>query len=249
MVHKQKEGGSIMKNRCLTLSVLVFLLAAGGGSMDAQASEQTCVIVLTGQNRARTVAGVIDQECGGGWHSAPFGNWGVSSNYGPTRDTDQFRGWKHLDGPSTKRQWNSCTSFYPPPDCDYYNSNHCRTQQSYSTVTHGTMVYRTSVEECTPDVPGAPPTTYYGCQDQGGSVGQTSNYMTLYELDWDGDDLVETLYFPGTSATLTGCDYDGCPEKTSGWVDMTRSTSSEAIVEAELRMKARAYLEGSCDWN
>ncbi len=88
-----------------------------------------------------------------------------------------------------------------------------------------------------------------GCSQAAGSVSQTNNYMTIYELDWDGSDLVETLYFPGTSVTLTGCNYEGCPEQTSDWVEVTRSSSSSVQVEAKLRMKASAYLEGSCDWN
>ena len=188
-----------MKNSCLTLPALVSLLVSAAAGLPAQSVEQTCVIVFTGQNRARTVAGSVNVECGGDGHSAPFGNWGVSSNYGRKKDTDQFRGWKHEDGPSTKRQWNACTSLYPPPDCDYYNANHCRTQQSYSTVTHGTLVYRTTPEECIPPVPGSFPVSYVGCRDQGGTVSQASNYMTLYELDWNGNDLVETLYFPRTS--------------------------------------------------
>ena len=124
-------------------------------------------------------------------------------------------------------------------------------------VTHGTMLYRSTFENCDPtDVPGATPTTYIGCQEEGGTVGQDSNYMTLYELDpvpgtlfsIDGHDLVETLYFPGTSVTLTGCNYYGCPEQTTDWVEMTSSTSPFAIIEADLRMTARAYLEGSCGW-
>ena len=81
------------------------------------------------------------------------------------------------------------------------------------------------------------------------TVGQASNHMSLYELDrGDGNSLVETLYFPGTSVTLTGCTKEGCPEKTTGWVSMTSSTSSTARVEAELRMKARAYFQ-ACDWS
>ena len=117
-------------------------------------------------------------------------------------------------------------------------------------VTHGTMVYRTSLETCDPtDVPGATPTTYEGCQNQGGTVSQDSNYMTLYELDTpDSDDLVEKLYFPGISVTLTGCNYYGCPEQTTDWVDLKYSSRSWVIIDADLRMTARAYLEGSCGW-
>ena len=45
-----------MKKSYLTLLVLTFLLAVAG-SLPAQDSEQTCVVVLTAQNRDRTVAG------------------------------------------------------------------------------------------------------------------------------------------------------------------------------------------------
>ena len=256
-----------MKKSCLTLPVLIFLLAAAAGSVPAQASEQACVIVLEGQNRNRTVAGAVNVECGHPYetHTAPFGNWAVSSNYSfLLEDGNQFRGWKPLDDRLTKQHWNSCTTGrekYRAPNCDLYNApgpeGSCSTQSSPTTATHGRMYYRTRtwLQSCPADVAGAAPTTYYGCQHQGVSVSQTGNYMTLYELDgWsgrisgEGHDRVATLRFPGASVTLTDCDHDGCPERTSDWVDMSSSTSSSARVEAELRMTARAYLEGSCDW-
>ena len=255
-----------MKKSGLSLLVLVFLLAAG--SVPAPASEQACVIVLEGQNRNRTVAGAVNVECGypGETHTAPFGNWAVSSNYSHLlEDGNQFRGWKPVDDRLTKQHWNSCTTGSEKdraPNCDLYNApgpeGSCRTQSSPTTVTHGRMYYRTRtwLQSCPAGVAGASSTTYYGCRHQGGSVTQASNYMTLYELDgWfggisgDGLDRVATLRFPGAAVTLTDCDYDGCPERTSGWVDMTSSTSSSAVVNAQLRMKARAYLEGSCDWS
>ena len=242
-----------MKNSCFTLLALTLLFVSTIDSLTAQFSgEEACVVLLTGQNRNRTVSGAINQECpGGGWHSAPFGNWGVSSNYSSRlRDTDQFRGWKHLDGPWTKQQWNSCTAFYPPPDCENYQLPACTAPQtSPATVTHGSRSYRTSVTHCPNPLIGYPGERGNGCSFVQGSFSQSSNYMTLYELDWDGNDLVETLYFPGTSVTLTGCTYDGCPERTSSWVDMTSSTSNIAIVEAELRMKVSADVVGYCDWN
>lgn len=234
-----------MQNCCSILVALISLLAAAV-SFPSQAAEQACVIVLTGQNQNRTVSGAVNSECKGDGTGAPWGNWGVSSNYGRKTDTDQFRGWKSVDG---KRRWNSCTSLFPPPDCGRYNAAECTTQQSSSTATHGRMSYRTTFETCDSDAVGAPRPTYYGCQHQEGSVIQTSNHMTLYKLDREGDALIETLNFPGTSVTFTGCDQDGCPERTSGWVDMTPSPSSLTRVEADLQMKASAYLEGACDWN
>ena len=180
-----------MKNCCIALLVLTFLLA-GVGNLSAQDSEQTCIVALTGQNQNRTVDGAVNVECGQGEpHSVPFGNWGVASNYGKISDTDQFRGWKHEDGPPTKRQWNSCTTYlsrYRAPNCTYYNSPNAeltqgcvRQRSTGGIVTHGTMLYRRSTSEnCDPtDVPGATPTTYIGCQEEGRTVGQDSNYMTL----------------------------------------------------------------------
>ena len=84
-----------MKKSCLTLLVLTFLLAAVG--VPAPAAEQACVIVLEGQNQNRTVAGAVNVECGhpDETHTAPFGNWAVSSNYSHLlEDGNQFRGWR-----------------------------------------------------------------------------------------------------------------------------------------------------------
>ena len=256
-----------MKKSRLSLVALVFLLAAAG-SVPAPASEQACVIVLEGQNRNRTVAGAVNVECGFPYetHTAPFGNWAVSSHYSHLlEDGNQFRGWKPVDDRLTKQHWNSCTTGsekYRAPNCDLYNApgpeGSCSTQSSPASVTHGRMYYRTRtwMQSCPAGVTAAAPATYYGCRQQGGSVRQTGNYMTLYELDsrhggisGDGHDRVATLRFPGASVTLADCDYDGCPEQTSDWVDMQDDASSSAQVEAELRMRARAYLEGFCDWS
>ena len=252
--------------RPLTLLILTCLLVFTSGSVPAQSTdEELAVIVLTGQNRDRTVAGALNVECGYDTepHSAPFGNWGVASNYGDISDTDQFRGWKYEEGPRTKLHWNSCTtrkSEYQAPNCSYYNANNCTTQASSATVTHGVMAFRTSSTPCpTPGTVGNEVGT--GCRVfEGVRIAQISNHMTLYELDgWhkiglgnrsvDGHDLVETLYFPETVLTLRGCTHDECPEQTSGWVTMTSSSSSTVRVEAELWVKAKATLHGFCDWD
>ena len=261
---REKRDYSIMKKSCLTFLVLFFLLTAASVSVPAQDSAQACVIVLEGQNQNRTVAGRINVECGfpDEVHSVPFGNWGVVSNYGGIQDTDQFRGWSHQDGPPTKQQWNSCTTRinYLPPNCEFYNTppapGPCRTQSSPDPVTHGRLVIRTNVQSCPPDVPGSfpVPDSYSGCQGAEQTVTQGSNHMTLYELDgWLGSlrfndhDLLETLYFPGTSVTLTGCTYDGCPEQESAWVNMQSSTDEEyVLIEAQLSMKASAFVENPC---
>ena len=256
-----------MKKSCLTLLVLTFLLAAVG-SVPAQNSEQdskrACVIVSEGQNRNRKIIGAVNVECGfpDEVHSVPFGNWGVSSNYSTQlEDGNQFRGWKPLDGHG---QWNSCTTArvkYRPPNCEYYNTprgpasdpKNCRTQSSSSDYPHGRMLLRTNVESCPPDVPGSfpVPDSYDGCAGAGQTVSQNSNHMTLYELDgWGGDtvhdhDLVGSLHFPGTSVTLTGCTYDGCPEQVSKWVSKKTLLSIDSV-NAQLSMKAYAFVENPC---
>ncbi len=266
MFHQRKGRCSIMKRTCLSFLLLTFVTATVTDVLLAQYGDEYCLITLKGENRNRTVDGAIDKECkpfGAIGHTPPWGNWGVASNYGNITDTDQFRGWKHKGGPLTKLQWNSCTTQVPfsLKNCIYYNApgpeGRCSTQASSAVVTHGTMSYRTAVTPCFPlwwRFP-TPPGYYPGCGGQRGDVSQASNHMTLYELEGDilgtgirvdRHDLIETLYFPGTSVTLTGCTYDGCPEKTSDWVRMTSSTSSTAKVEAELRMKASAKVYGNC---
>ncbi len=123
------------------------------------------------------------------------------------------------------------------------------------------MFYRYVLTYCLPNPgPDPPPsdTQTNGCRVAEGHVEEEPvNYMTLYELDgWfgihsgDGHDLVETLYFPATSLTLTSCSNEGCPERTTSWLQMTSSSSSTVHVEAEFRMKASATLEkSSCEWD
>ena len=56
---------------------------------------QVCRLSVAGLNRDRKVSGEIATECPAPVHSAPFGNWGVTSNYGQKRDSHQFQGWCH----------------------------------------------------------------------------------------------------------------------------------------------------------
>lgn len=232
------------------LIAVVALLASAGGS--ALAQYEACTVVIEGQNRNRTVDGRIDAECRPvvyptQWHDPPWGNWGVSSNYGRKRDTDQFKGWKPKDG---KYQWNSCTvrANYFPPHRDFYSPPDYRSQRSPSIVTHGKMGIRNDLLCPINDRDFDPP---IGCTSaEGHKVTESTNYMTIYELDRpDRDDLIETLYFPATKLKLTSCTYSECPERTSDWVAMQSSTSRTAIVEAELRMKIKAEVSDECDWD
>lgn len=246
--------------RIFWLALLPLLLLAAADVLPAQQrDEEFCVITVQGQNRNRTVAGAISAECADvfypvQWHDPPWGNWGVSSNYSSrVTDTDQFRGWKWKDGPRTKLQWNSCTTRtkFRPPNREYYSPPDYRSQRSNATVTHGTYGFRSTVNCPDPlDQRAGPPD---GCSGFNGfTVRQSENYMTIYELDRpDAHDLIRTLYFPGTSVTLRNCTREGCPERTSGWVGKTRSSTENtaANVGAQLRMKASAAVHGSCVWD
>ncbi|MYG03211.1 MAG: hypothetical protein F4041_07530 [Acidobacteriia bacterium] len=232
---------------------LASLSVSVGGTLLAQISAETCVISFGGQNRYRKVSGYLDAECAPvtfptQWHDPPWGNWGVSSHYGNKENTDQFKGWKRKD---RKFQWNSCTAYaeYTPPNSAYYNSSDHRSQKSDGIVTHGVMEFRETAFCPDPaDYDADPPVVCASVE--GWDIRQSENYMTIYELDSpERDVLIESLYFPGTVVTLGSCDRDSCPERKSGWVAMTRSTSSTVHVEAELRMKASAQLVDACDWH
>lgn len=113
------------------LTLLAFLLAVPSLQAQIQQGTATCTVVIGMLNHDRFVIapnqGVhISAECPEDIHSAPWGNWGVSSNAGTKEDGDQFQGWKCGD----KCQWNSCTSVFPPPNCTYYNDASCTQQVS-----------------------------------------------------------------------------------------------------------------------
>src|SRR5687768_14508607 len=94
---------------------LVWLVAA------CSCYSQTCSLTVYGQNQARRVMGPVDTECPNLVHTTPFGNWGVTSNFGTKLDGHQFQGWCHnsyvCDNAGLCRtecrtgwyQWNSCT--------------------------------------------------------------------------------------------------------------------------------------------
>ena len=114
---------------------------------------QVCRITATALNQERRVIGGVNTECPTLLlHSAPFGNWGVTSNFGAALDGHQFDGWCHntriCDNNGNCRtdcgdgwyEWNSCTdhSQFKAPNCTLYNAADC-TQQVTSTGvnTHG----------------------------------------------------------------------------------------------------------------
>ena len=195
------------------------------------APAQTCRLSVAGLNRARRVTGPAHAECPAPFHTAPFGNWGVTSNFGNKKDDHQFQGWCHetyvcnnigicwTDCRDGWYEWNSCTddSLYRPPNCFLYNANNCTEQVSATgSNVHGTTVIDLPAA-CPVDVDGD------GFANRGGCAGITSyspgrNFMSLYELDFPaGDDLVQTMYFPDTPVSLE-CGVFGCKPAGSSWV-------------------------------
>ena len=213
-------------------------------------SAQVCRLSVAGVNRNRSVAGPIHAECPGNpIHSSPFGNWGVTSNYGPKLNGHQFDGWCHdtriCDNSDSCRtvcgdgwfEWNSCTDhpLYSAPNPSLYNGPGGTAQVSTLGVdVLGTITVDVPVR-CPADSNGDGTVDSGGCADTA-SYTSTPNFMTLYELDPACcDDLIQTLYFPATTVKLA-CDVWGCTPGGSDWVAPTAydSPASPPKVFAEL---------------
>jgi uncharacterized protein (TIGR03437 family) len=222
------------------------VIAAGVGEA------QVCRLSVAGLNRERRVKGPVHAECPDRLHSAPFGNWGVTSNFGHKLDGRQFDGWCHdnheiVDNSGVRRrvcgdrwdEWNSCTDhdLYRPPNCTLYNAAECTEQVS----TTGVNVLGTQLVDipvgCPVDVDGD------GQLDQGGcsavsTYSHGTNFMSIYELDpLTGDDLIQTLIYPATVVELT-CDFWGCLPTGSQWLPPTAydSPQSPPKIFAEMAM-------------
>jgi uncharacterized protein (TIGR03437 family) len=211
---------------------------------------QVCSLSVAGLNRSRSVAGPIHAECPDiPVHSSPFGNWGVTSNYGRRQDAHQFDGWCHdthtCDNKGECRnvcgdgwyEWNSCTDhpLYSPPNPSLYNASGGTAQVSTTGVNVlGTLTVNLPVR-CPFDSKGDGKIDSGGCADVA-SYTSTPNFMTLYELDpVCCDDLIQTLYFPTTTVPLA-CDAWGCAPAGSDWVAPSAydSPASPAKAFAEL---------------
>lgn len=213
---------------------------------------QVCRLSVAGLSQSRRVTGQVHAECPEDIvHSAPFGNWGVTSNFGQKHDSHQFDGWCHNtrtcdNGGSCKTQcqdgwyeWNSCTDdpLFRAPNCSLYNSVEC-TEQVTSTGTnvHGTKYIDMPVR-CPFDSNGDGIPDKGGCSDLM-DYASGANFMSLYELDpVCCDQLVQTVYFPQVSVKLT-CDALGCAPVASEWVSPVSwdSPVSPAKVFAEFAM-------------
>ena len=216
-----------------------------------QVQAQVCRVSLAGLNRNRRVMGPIHAECPPSIHSTPFGNWGVTSNFGQEGNSHQFDGWCHdtrvCDNNGACRsvctdgwyEWNSCTdhALYRPPNCTLFNAAECTEQATVTGINvHGTKYVDVPVS-CPTDTNGD------GIPDQGGCAdvkqyASGTNFMSLYELDpICCDELVQTVYFPPVTAPLT-CDAFGCGANGSEWVSPSAwdSPATPAKVFAQMAM-------------
>jgi uncharacterized protein (TIGR03437 family) len=195
------------------------------------ADAQVCRLSVAGLNRERRVMGPVSAECPHPLHTAPFGNWGAVSNFGPKLNGHQFQGWcrnmRVCD--NTGRclsncsdgwfEWNSCTTepAFSPPNCFLYNASDCTEQVSPTGINVlGTQTADIAVT-CPRDA------NLDGVLDSGGchdvrTYSRDNNFMSLYELDpLTGDELVQTLYFPEIHVPLD-CNSLHCPTSGSEWV-------------------------------
>lgn len=225
-------------------------LAVLAAVLSAPSKGQVCRLSVAGLNQSRRVTGNVHAECPEFLaHSAPFGNWGVTSNFGRKGNSHQFDGWCHntricdnagscgTDCTDGWYEWNSCTddALFRSPNCTLFNANHCTEQETNTSINvHGTKYV---------DVPVRCPSSSKGDDvlDQGGcnEVKQYSsgtNFMSLYELDpVCCDELVQTVYYPEATIPLA-CDAFGCASAVSTWLQPAHwdSPPTPAKVNAEL---------------
>jgi len=206
--------------------------------------------------------GPVHAECPDPLHSAPFGNWGVTSNFGHKLDGRQFEGWCHdnqeiVDNSGLRRrvcgtrwyEWNSCTDhdLFRAPNCSLYNAGECREQASITDVdVLGTQFVDIPVG-CPADVDGD------GQLDQGGCSGvrtysHGANFMSIYELDpLTGDDLIQTLIYPPTVVELA-CDFWGCLPTGSPWLPPVAYDSPQSppkiFAEMAMAVNSGTFVDG-----
>jgi len=173
---------------------------------------------------SRQITGqTLTQECPGGGHSAPFGNWGADTGvFGSRVNGRQFDGWVLIDN---LWQWNSCTSrqdLYPFGDPEYYNAS-TQSNGPFSAQVTATGVRQASrnaqTTSYTVSCPSQGPLGERGgCKNADGFTVLEDVIMSLYELDGfplPGDDLVAILDYTGFNrlqvrldCTVSGCQTD-----------------------------------------
>jgi len=212
-------------------------------------------------NREIGEDGAVNAECGAPYdrwyHTMPFGNWGVISPWSEINDTDQFRGWKHEDGPSTKRQWNSCTTFkkktktstgkydyYTHPYDDRQRNTHTNKQVRFGALT---VDVPSSVQECGEILYEQP----VGCSVLSGRKWRvTKPYMKLYELDkelgWDGNDYVTELRYSSKTVNYSGCTRSGCSTINRSWSAPNWLEVPDTKISASLKLRTYVNHVNTC---
>lgn len=244
--------GPLRARMCLVFLAVISGLSAAARSSYAQQQELLwqCQVTYELVNYGRTVGGAPNTECH--WpHSVPFGNWGVVSNGGSQVDGHQFDGWcrsnwvLYPDGfqrqcSNTWYEWHSCYNFAPPPNCNFYNTPSCTSQQTTQgeNVHGGGFIAEFFVPEPSEGY------TQGGCRAlQGQAFTTWNNWMSLYELDLnDWDDFVQTLHFPPTTATLSCGSASECQGE-SAWTNYSsRNPYWTPDARALLKLRVRGDL-------
>lgn len=189
---------------------IVSLIITSGLAVQAQ----HCRIQYNMRNDNRYIWGApLYAECPGDGiifpHSAPFGNFAVSSNVGDLDDSNQWPGWNGpWNDPDRTYEWSACSSVYPPPDCEFYNANSCTDQVStsgsqgdYGNYGGGWVYLSVS---CPEDWNGDEIVDMGGCLDVDGMQFTVSgNFTSVYEYDpGGGHEFIRTLHYPTRSVTL-----------------------------------------------
>ena len=208
-----------------------------------------CTMQVDFYNKLRRLTGTVNAECYTGrlGHSAPFGNWGVRSNYGQFYDGHQFSGWKYGDG---WKQWNSCTTreaaFRGPSTCGvHYNDGRI------TSSTHP-QISLCSRQKASPDSEnryarvfypvGAPDSTQPCSYWVPGVQVFSGLRMELYELDAappfttlaSDSDFVTTLRYPTVTVPIS-CTGGRCSGE-SRWYAQQRVDNTGVTAQIKVRV-------------
>lgn len=214
-------------------------------TLPAQYREGACVLTYYGETQNRVVRrnGHLTAECGGP-HDGPFGNWGVTSNFGHKYDGNQYPGWEPGRATFSRLRihyWNTCTNKweYRAPNREFYNdpdSGFTAQRSTEGVARHGIIHYRHPIS-CRNST---------GCASiDGWSVSTINNFMTIYEMDFpDRDDLLTSLYFRDAPIILD-CANLQCRSTYSAWQEPYFSTNPRTHIGTQFRARVRGYLDDS----
>lgn len=215
------------------VGMMVAVLLVPPGELRVYAQEAYCREDVELQNKTRRVTGQVNVECGdecflGICHTAPFGNWGVTSAHMGRVDGGQFAGWKPH---GSQRHWNSCTSLYSDsndgPGKQKAEPDNTRAFAWFPLWHWAGYRQRDACEEQMPE-----------------TRRDYNVYMKIYELDphsWiaDDDDFIVRLDYGDFSTPITCYSRWDCRGE-SQW--RSRSASNGTGVSARVRVHVRTRL-------